>query len=508
MNKSNHCRFGLHIGLNSLSYVKVERKSNSWRLTSSGQIPWDERQLNLEGREAELKSLIQRLVKEEAVHGETVCLSLHSRYCVTRVATGDAKQVEEQIAEIIENGQHYLQLGLGDKLFGSSISSIDDQYEYGQVAIIKRGLIETIENAIYPSGLQLEWVDGAIGSTCRLVGFSGLDQDSPLLLVWLGPGGAEIGISYQGRMQLSYHAGSCKTVDETAETIRKHLKRLKRFCDRYRQVDGSRELEKVLVLSDPAQSMELKGHLQQLDFKQVHTLEDLSQCSKLAPHVGNLRVDNIGVVSALGGLLIEIEEGVLPATDIYESYLEAKPRSMTVAFFKNYWHSLTAAVLFLTVFLGSTWCKSTLSSLHEEFVILTEGFNEENEQIQEISESEELLTEYRRLEKDIFQEPIQEIVLAVASCLPEDTRIDWFGIDGEDRLILKGTMLHGDKSYEILKALQQLPAIGEVALESVGRATNSNTSATFFQINCEFASQPTNSQEKKVASVSRLGGSR
>ena len=58
--------------------------------------------------------------------------------------------------------QHYLQLGLGEKLIGHSRIVLEKSKQYGQVAIIKRGLIETVEKAIQNASLELGSVDGAL----------------------------------------------------------------------------------------------------------------------------------------------------------------------------------------------------------------------------------------------------------------------------------------------------------------------------------------------------------
>lgn len=502
------CRFGLHIGLNSISYVKVERKAGDWYVSDCGDVPWSFGNLNAENCEDELQSELQRIVKDLSIHQESAHLSLHGRYCVTRLATGSRKQVDEQLAEIVDNGQHYLQLGLGDKLIGSSIDAIDAQHHYGYVAIMKRGLIEALEDAVGQAGLELEAVDGALTSACRLVGQSGLDAAAPLLLVWLGPDGAEIGISYRGRMQLNYHAGTSGTVEQTAQKVQKHLKRLKRFCDRYRQVDGSAELSRVLVLANPQDAQALQGRLAQLDFEQVFTLGDLSERPEIHQRLQMQPIASAGVASALGGLLVHLEEGILPATDLYERYLLSKPRSLASVVFRDCWSSLVAAAVLIAVLVCGWWWRHEIDVLDLEVAMLAETFDEEHDQLAELEASQALLQEYKRLQHTVFQHPIEDIVSAVATCLPADARIDWFGIDSQDRLVLKGTMLDGDRSYEILKALRDLPAIQEVALESVGRSTHFGQSATFFEIHCELAGKLSNSTSDKVASIDATGGSR
>ncbi|MCA9134567.1 MAG: hypothetical protein KDA45_15475, partial [Planctomycetales bacterium] len=346
------CRFGLYLGIKSVSYVKLERQGADWRLASSGELEWHDVSSTPEQCQDELLALLQKLMKQEGIGREPAHVSLHSRLCVTRVTTGNRQQVDEQLAEIIDNSQHYLQLGLGDKLIGHTAVPIDESRQYGQVAIIKRGLIETLENATGQAGLELLAVDGALTSICRLAQLAELDR-SPLLLVWLGASGAEIGISYQGHLQLNYHAGESLTVEQAAETVGKHLKRLRRFCDRYRQVDCHSDLKRVLVLASPHESDALRMLLQALQFEQVYTLSDLPG-TVLGDHLGHTPLTAPGVACALGGLLVHHASQTMPTTDVYSQYLRSKPQPLGRVLLRDGWPLLVSAALLLGV-LCSGW---------------------------------------------------------------------------------------------------------------------------------------------------------
>ncbi len=499
-------RFAIHIGLSTLSYAKVESNGASWKLVSSGELPWT-RSSSPEADRVELIAILQKLVKQEGLAREPVHVSFHNRMCITRIVTGNRQQVDEQLAEITSNSQHYLQLGLGDKLIGHSTIPIDDSRQHGQVAIIKRGLIETIESATAQVGLELASVDGALTSVCRLVGQSQLDR-SPLLLVWLGSSGAEIGISYKGRLQLNYHAGECSTPELTAHTIGKHLKRLCRFCDRYRQVEGTAELRRALVLTKPDGSDELRRLLEEYDFEHVHTMRDLNATELDSRLQGNV-LQSAGAASALGGLLVHLEPDVLPATDVFAKYLQTKPRSLSNVVLKDGWHLLVSAALLACVLCGNwaagLWLKANGSKLSQ----VASNFDQERRLLLELDSQRKVLQEYQRLEKKVSGQSIQSIIKHVANCLPQDSRIDWLGFDAQGGLVLKGTMLQGDQTYEVLKALRDLPEISEVALESVGTTSNHGKTATLFEIHCEIAAQPATSTSKLVAQLgSRQSGPR
>ena len=498
MSKTN-CRFALHFGLSAISFVKVERHGTSWRLTDSGRLPAQNLNANPQEARKGLQELLQKLAKQEGIAREGIHVSLHNRMCITRVVTGNRLQVDEQLAEITDNSQHYLQLGLGEKLIGHSTVPIDESRQHGQVAIIKRGLIETIDEATEHAGLQLLSVDGAMTCICRLIGVASMDR-APLLLVWMGSTGAEIGISYNGRLQLAYHSGECVDLESTAQTIGKHLKRLRRFCERYRQVDGSSDLRRVLVFGSSGDAEQIKDLLAPYGFERVFTLEDMSH-TDLADRLGGKSLDSGGVASALGGLLVHLEADVLPTTDVYDQYLMGKPQALTTVIFRDGWPLLVAAAL-LMVTLCSGWVMSRQLRLHEaQHVELAGGVDHGRERLLQLDRQRQVLKEYDRLVARVARPPLRGLVAHIANCLPADCRLNWCALDPQGGLILKGMMLQGDQTYEILKALAALPEINEVTLESVEKSSNQGRTSTQFEIRCEIVDESLKSAPTKPLRV-------
>jgi hypothetical protein len=497
MSRKLTCRFALHVGLSTISYAKIECQGNSWRLVSSGLL--DSQDLNTHPEEARkgLHAILQKLIKQEGISREPIHISLHNRMCITRVVTGNRQQVESQLAEIAENSQHYLQLGLGEKLLGHTTVPIDESRQHGQVAIIKRGLIETIEGAAHQAGLELASVDGALTCVCRVAGIAGIDR-SPLLLVWLGSSGAEIGISYKGRLQLNYHSGECGDLESTAHTIGKHLKRLRRFCDRYRQVEGRSDLRRVLVLSKNGEAEPLKALLEQYDFEHVYTLDDLKE-TPLGDRLGAQGLFSAGVASALGGLLVHHEPNVLPTTDVYRKYQASKPRSLSKILVGDGWPLLASAALLMCMLCAKWGMGWLVEAGQADSIALVSTMDLERQQLLELDRLRKVLREYRRLDEKVNRHSIRDIVTRVAQCLPGECRLDWCGFDAQSELVLKGTMLQGDQTYEILKALRNLPEISEVALESVGNSSNHGKNATLFEIHCEISEQAASSTDNSAS---------
>jgi hypothetical protein len=497
------CRFAIHLGLGSLSYVRIERSGDRWCVADTGEIPWHSLDKSDSANEQQLDGVIRQLAHQQGVSREPIHVSLHSRYCVSRVVTGSRQQVEDQLEEISANSQHYLQFGLGEKLIGKSNVQISDSQQYGQVAIIKRGLIETIDKAVSRASLSMTSVDGAMPNICRLVGFAGLDQ-RPLLVVWIGKNSAEIGISYQGRLQLTYQLGGDSSVDAVASTICTHLKRLRRFCDRYRSVDSSANLQDALIMAPEGDSQLLRDKLEGSAFERVFTLEDLS-ASRMRAHLPETPITfSPGAVSALGGLLVQLDKDVLPTTNLLDNYLYLKPRTWTGALLQDGWPPMLTAAILLLIFSANLWLDHKLKKFESETQAFEIDHVTERQSQLELEVARQELRNMQELQRSIWQVPEKELLASVASCLSEDTRVDSLTIDAQAKMVLKGTMVYGDQTYDLLKSLRALPAVVEVALESVSRSSNFGQSSTTFEIHCQLVKEPIEkflSGEQQLASA-------
>lgn len=480
------CRFAVHLGLESLSFVKIVRDAEHWRAVAYGDIPWQGMERSHEEHHEHLESLIRRLGHQQGLTRESVHVSLHSRYCVSRVVTGSKQDFDAQFDEIATNSQHYLQFGLGEKLIGRSHISLGDGDLYGQVAIIKRGLCESIDKALQRCGLKIHSIDGAMPNICRLIGLSELDQ-APLLIVWLTESTAEIGISYRGRLQLSYQLGGNTSPDAVAETIRKHLKRLRRFCDRYRVVNENAQLNRLVIMASHEHTHELRQHLEGSAFEQVYALDDVTG-DQLSNHIvlGEQR-PSAGVVTALGGLLGQVEPDILPFTDVLEQYNSCKPRTLKSIFVIDALPVYAAASLALVLCGWSGWMAHKIDESVQQTRVLEISLAAEREQMLKLDEVRTQCNDIEELQCSIERLGEGELTRVIAQCLPPDTRIESFAIDLTGKLILKGTMMHGDRSFELLQTLRRSPAIEEVALESVGKASTFGVATTMFEINCQLS---------------------
>lgn len=497
------CHVGLYLGLDSLSYVRVTpQRDGAWELVDHAYLPLSSGgALGMENSE-QVQALLSKLSAGEDKN-TPVHISLHGRYCVSSAISGTPAELVERFQRIESNSHHYLQMGLGQTLIGTAELKLDSAASYGQAALIKRSLIEQIEASVRRCGLNITTIEGGMTGICRLAGYALMD-DEPLLIVWQGRSGCEIGISYQGKMLLHYHAGKSATTAETACTVRRHLKRMRQFCAQH--VGGGDEanyLNRVLVLAGPQHTKMLADKLSGFGFRQILDLSEL-YATPIAANLGEEQLGAPGVVAALGGLIAHLEHDQPPIADIYDQYLALKPRTFWQVLVQDGIMVMVAAIVLCVVTATNWWTAYRTSRAQATHDNLAGEYSLQHDQVMQLDDRRRLLHEYTRLAEQCTRTEIEGLLGKVAGCLPDDTRIETLLIDTEHRLVLKGTMLYGDQTYDVLRALRTVPNVGEVSLESVGHASDFGESATQFEIQCELvgATQPQEQQQRFVAKSS------
>lgn len=481
--RSEKCRLGINVGLHSLSFVELDYSASGWTISKCGEIPFEKDNAVANADAKELQEIFERFFKENQLDAELLHLTLHSAYCVTRVTIGEPSHVDRKLDSFRQNSQHYLQMGLGEKVAGEAIDELDPQNRFGYMSIVKSGLIENIEQALAPLEIEMDAIDCGLISVCRLIGRAKLDSDAPLLVIWSGAKASQIGVSFQGRLQLSYQATEARTPAKTAEIVGKHLMRLKRFCNRYRDGGESEPLTNVLLLSESGETDELKGLINELGFAKVFSIEDLIK--PIHFHCDSKEIPkSIGFASALGGMLATAEEGHVAPTDLFSNYLRTKQTNVAQLVFRDFWLSWAAAIVFVAIMGGKWWVSSQLESVDDEIVQLEFQHDEERMQIAELTRASNLHEQYALLESHTEHAQLPTVVLEIAHSLPTEARLESLTLDSNSEIQMKGQSLGGDRSYEIISKLRKLPMMSDVSLVAVDHPSDPRDSSTYFQIKC------------------------
>ena len=211
-------------GAEGAERLQVQTRSVVWQREASDWV-------SEQGIE-ELGTAIRTLAAEEKLEGSKVTVTLGGAACFTWSMAGRCDEVRRALAGLEDRGSLYVTLGAGPKLAAASSHPLDSRREHLLVSIVHQKIVETLAGAVRQAGLVLTRLEPGLVSLSRLLGHLGHDRDAPAMILNLHDRGAELGVSYRGRLLLDYRPVAHVTAEAAAEAVIRHLDQIGRYCAR------------------------------------------------------------------------------------------------------------------------------------------------------------------------------------------------------------------------------------------------------------------------------------
>ncbi len=429
----------------------------------------------------ELTKSIASLVKEHSLHRLPLRLCLDDSLCVTRVVTGDKDDVERELENIQVRSQLYLSLGLGDKLTGNVKVTRDGDAEYALTSVVNLQAIRMIQDVLRGLRIRLSSIEPVALSITRALGLLGLDSTEPILFASIGKKRCDLGITRSGHLMLSYPISGTEGPIAIGKQISSHMKRLKRFCQRFRLQEGS-NLERIYIFGNDDAVEKLTGAIDQEGNRiRVDRVE-------LPEVLRPLEIPSIPRAALLAlwscGQYRSDRSDCLPPPDLYRQLESIQLRPLRERLFGAMWPSAVAAIIVAALSIGQWTNRLQLAAKIDELSDITVEISMMEQELGVWASKERSLQAYLTLERRLGDRSWVDLVQAIAPCLPPNARLDSLSLSDATTINLRGTMMEGDRTYEMLGALKQLPMIGEVAVESVSSMGVASLEQFQFEVKC------------------------
>ena len=445
---------------------------------------WNPERFNLQSPEAadRLTTALVSIARQHHLHRRDTRLCLDDAWCVTRVVTGDSEAVQRELDAIQVRSQLYISLGLGEKLTGNLRETTDGQHEYALTSIVNLRTMQVIYNAMAAARIRLESIEPVTLSITRGVGLLGADKHHPILFVSVDKNRCDLAISRSGRLMLSYRISGAIQPQAIADQILSHMTRLRRFCERVRSQQGA-SLESIYVLGDRSIADPLAEILRGAGDR-IHVANLVVPDSIHSPT--SLDVPNEVSMALWAARQWNNERSdLLPAPDLLSQLSNLQREPLARRLVRSFYPVAIAAGLILMVsmmyfndYRKLASLQSRLDSVSAE-VAIAEG------ELSDWDAKQRLVSSYRRLREQTVVTRLDELILAIAPCLPLNTRLDSLSLNDDKTLSLRGTMIASDQTYEMLLALKQIPEIKQVSLESVNAVGDAREKQLQFDVRCK-----------------------
>ena len=450
---------------------------------------WNPDSLTLNTKPANdlLVESMSSLLRQAGVSRLPIRLCLGDSLCVTRVITGDERRVERELIEVRSRSQLYLTLGLGDKLTGQIRLKTTADQEYALTTIVNQRIIQSIYNAFERASLKLDSIEPVTLSIARAMGLLKLDNDKPLLQIFIENNRCDLSITLQGRLMLSYRVGGWKTLDDAAKLVTSHMTRLKRFCERYRILKDA-NLDRVLLLGSTEHVKLFKDELTKSDttlkFLGSETYDHIG-ISSLSSPLAACEIPDIVRLAFHGADASNTDAALLPPPDLLQRLRDLQPSSVMQQLIRNFWPSAVAVCLIAMISLAHLYQSQRLQNDNKQLVMLNERVQAAEEQVREWEHKKDLLGRLQSVDVTIRKTNWTELTVACARCMPNNAKLESIMLIDGKKIILKGTMVSEDRSYEMISSLSTLPMITKVSVESVSSMGSRDSDQMQFDIRCD-----------------------
>ncbi len=465
------------------SRQRVRTRSIRWRHEAHS--------LRSEEGQQELLAALRTLVDEEGLAGATVGFTLSGEYCITRVVTGNADRVRQELAALEERKDLYLLLGPDHKTSARYIHELDARHQHALLAVAGGKTLEIVLQTAAAVGLKVGFVEPALVALCRLLGASGEDAEAPALLIDSSDDAIKLGISYGGQLLLDYRPAGGSTIDELDDILLQNVARLHRHCDRYyHHAQGTLTRGFLCGSREPvASAVELLRQQKQLTVEVLDPAKVDSRWEFVERNPGS------EYCAALGSCLRAAApnpSGVGPNL-IERLYAEA-PRPLLADSCRTFWPVAVVLMIALGLFVATWYERSRGNRLSRALEAVEASAAELRKLRREMSEVEAKAAHLRAIAKEAAIPAWGQILADVARCMPEDVWLEKVAADSQGEVSLTGNSYGEATIYQFGNYLKSSPGVSYVTVEGTWPASTRLGRTTKFDFQCKF-DDPANGSE-------------
>tara|TARA_R110002049_G_scaffold27321_2_gene94114 strand:- start:230890 stop:232581 length:1692 start_codon:yes stop_codon:yes gene_type:complete len=436
----------------------------------------------------ELASAIKTLVDRHKLSGQKAVVGISGDLCVTRALFGENEEVESGLAELAERSHRYLALGRDEKLCCFSDKPVDAKRKRAWMTVSKRSVVHAIADAANHAGLRLIRMEHALVAICRALGDDRFNDDAPVLVVADSPDGVSLNISYRGQMLLDYRPAttgvltSC-TINAWADTIKRHIKCLRRYLDSQVSRDA-KPLSTVYLVGrksvDPDVVTDLKEQCG-LDVRALPISEfmDELQCDQTPADCSEM-FTAIWMASSES----KRQEQDSP-TDILAT-LRPGDRIGLGPMLRAVWPLIAAACLIAMLFGFAKWTKSRSVAMERQIESLQTERIEAGRIRVVLQRYDDRQAEAMKLKKRIPKPSWNFILRQAGQQMPQGTWLESLTVD-QGPVTIIGASFTDDAIYDYIARLKGSVAFSRVSLTSTQSIRTPNGPAFRFEISAEMA---------------------
>ncbi len=480
--QSDLCSVSLEITGPRLRWVVMELGSGAEPAQlRTGSVEWRREATELASDKGieELATALKHLVIEHKLDGSMLQIAVSGEYCFTWSMASKREDVRRASRGLEERSALFVTLGPGQKSTAGSMIAIDNRRDHLLVSVANQKTLDAVSAAARQAGLVIERLEATLVALSRLLGRLERDRTSPVLLLNLHDGGAELGVSHCGRLLLDYRPVGQPTA--AAEAVLGHLGRLQRYCEKHHEYAGG-PLNRVYIFG--AAELVHAAHEAMRRQDGLHVFARNSDMLDPRWPVAVERFPAGEFAAAIGSGL-----AVVPDTP------EAGPNLMdrgTVKELAPSWRQLLqsgvpiAAALLISLGLWSVTAYEQLrcTKVCRQLAALGPDQGRAHELWSEIQRAEAVNDNKESIRKELAWVDWSQMLAKLARCAPDSLWLSRLQIDASGKISMTGTTWDENSVHEFMSWVERSPDWEHSELISTRPAQFRSRASVEFDVEC------------------------
>lgn len=458
--------------------VVVEITGSELRIASLRQCPdqdrdpvegttvvWNQQSTSLNSEEGvrEFTTALRQVAEQHSSQNSSFHFVMGGDLCVTKAVRGSSEHVRNELREIEERSRLYLSLGPGEKVIVVNTQPIDARHDYAVVAVCNRATLNSIYDAATDVGLQVESIEPALVSVCRMVQRLPDAPSEPCLLMQTDDDSVEVGVYHEGRLLLDYRPGGNNGADEVGSVVLTHLSRLKRHTGHQLRCSPP-ELNTIYLCGREASVQSAMRSFQPYEQFEVRRIDP---ASVKATWEISKECEDSAMVPALGMLLNSyLPNDTRDAPDFMQHIVASARQPIGPILLKSLIPIAATLFLGLVGFAWNFYEQQGLLAVQEQLDGLRGAELSSRELRLRLTAAEQETKQLKKLINGLHSKPMQQLVAHVGHCMPSDVWLNDLSIQDMDKIVLSGSSILEAGVFDFVEFLGKVPEFNDVALQS------------------------------------------
>lgn len=428
-------------------------------------VPWKDQATTLNSEQGfqELRQALHTIAENHPPQDSRFHFVLGGKLCVTKAVRGSSELVRNEVREIEERSQLYLSLGPGEKVMVAHTQPLDARHDYAVAAVCNRATLNTIYDAATEIGLNVQSIEPALVSVCRVVHRLPDVPAEPCLLMLTDTESIEVGVYHEGKLLLDYRPGGRNCTEDVGNVVHTHVSRLQRHTSRQLRC-AAPELKTVYLCGNEQSVKRAMGSFK--PYPQFQVLP-ISPAKVQATWESSESVQDTAMVPALGMMLGSYQlTDKRDAPDFMQHIVASTREPMAPVLYRSLVPIAATLLLGLVGYIWNAMEHNSLDLLREQISEMQVVEGKSRELRLRLTAAEQKLYQLNRLIEGIDSQPMKHLVARVGHCMPSDVWLTDLHIQEMDKVTLSGSSILEGGVFTFVEYLGKVPEFADVALRS------------------------------------------